>query len=228
MIGSLKKALLPDRPVKCPILFGPLRGARPLMNPQTSMRYILGLYEHELNGWLGRAIPRVDGLFDVGANLGFFCFGVMSAWRRQGKAGKVWAFEPQDEMIHLLRTAASWHETQGIELSIEACFVGDVEDEQTRALDSYIASQGIPAESLRAMVKIDVEGAEMKVLKGASRLVRDGNLFVIEVHSAALLEQVQAFFAEHNHPVEVVHQKPLPVIGRELRDLDNWWVVTKL
>lgn len=198
------------------------------MNPRTSLRYILGLYEHELNGWLEKAIPRVNALFDVGANHGFFCFGVMAAWKRLGLSGKVWAFEPQGHEIQLLKTAAEWHRFRGSSLVVEHCFVGAQSDTKTQALDEYLQGAGVSPENFSALVKIDVEGAEMDVLLGAQSLVRPGNLFLIEVHSAELLDQVLVFFRQREHAVEVIEQQPLPILGRELRDVDNWWVVSQL
>lgn len=225
MLSKLK-SLLPDHPVKCPILFGPLRGARPLMNPRSSLRYIFGLYEHELNGWLRETIPTVNALFDVGANHGYFCLGVLAAWKRQSIAGQAWAFEPQTEEVRRIETALSWHGGLADRLTIQQGFVSDEDSHLSVTLDRYVADHNIPVESLRSMIKIDVEGAEMKVLEGASRLVRPANRFLIEVHSASLLEETLEFFGRQNHPVRVIHQKPLPIIGREQRDIENYWVVS--
>ena len=228
MFKTVKRFVLPNRPVRCPILFGPLRGARPLMNPQTSIRYVLGLYEHELNGWLTNAIPRVSCLFDIGANHGYFCLGVMAAWYRLKIKGSVWAFEPQAEEIGRIAEAKIDRHCNNSDLVLEKCFVGDQADFQTKVIDQYIQQVGFDPTLRHAMIKIDVEGAEMKVLQGAKSLVVDGNLFLVEVHSAPLLDEVQAFFKQHSHAIDVVYQSPLPIIGRENRSLENWFVVSKL
>ena len=65
---SLMKRALPGRPVPMRIWRGPFRGARVVMNPRESLRKALGLYEHELNGWLETALGRVSRVLDVGAN----------------------------------------------------------------------------------------------------------------------------------------------------------------
>jgi hypothetical protein len=167
-------------------------------------------------------------VFDVGANHGFFCFGVMAAWYRLGIKGTVWAFEPQAEEVERLVAASEWHLRNDINIVVEHRFVGDVEDERTIVLDRYLAVNRIKPESMQAVIKIDVEGAEMKVLRGGTDFVRNGNLFLVEVHSGDLLDQVQDFFACHDHPVEVIHQRRIPVIGSEHRSRDNCWVVSKL
>jgi hypothetical protein len=228
MIRALKRILLPNRLIPCPILFGPLRGAWPLMNPQSSVRFMLGLYEHELNDWLTKAIPRVQSLFDIGANHGYFCLGVMAAWYRLKIDGAVWAFEPQTkETEKILRAKIAKH-CYRTSLTVENQFVGDPKNEGVIGIDLYLKKIGFDPKANRSMVKIDVEGAEMDVLRGARSLVIDGNLFLVEVHNATLLEEVQAFFRDCNHAIEVVHQRPLPVLGRELRSKDNWWVVSSL
>ena len=77
--------------------------SRIVMNRRESMRKILGLYEHELNGWLNEALKRVTRVLDVGANDGYFCFGCAAAFRRLGTNGSVVAFEPQDTHAQTLR-----------------------------------------------------------------------------------------------------------------------------
>jgi Methyltransferase FkbM domain len=198
-----------------------------MMNPLTSLRYIFGLYEHELNPWIAQAISQVDSLFDVGANHGYFSFGVMAAWRRLGRQGLVWAFEPQTHECNLMNNVAKLNESEGIHVRIENCFVSDQEGNLAVTLDGFLKKNGQVPTS-RALVKIDVEGAEMHVLQGAKSLLLPENRFFVEVHGADLLKRTQAFFSAHGHPVQLVSQRPLPILGREARAKDNWWLVTKL
>jgi hypothetical protein len=224
----VKNLLLPNRPVRCRTILGPLRGGCPLLVPRTSLRYILGLYEHELNPWLKRSIPEVNTLWDIGANHGYFCFGVMAAWHRQGRRGNVHAFEPQNEVISLLNTASKWHSWPGINLNIEQCLVGRTPSEGCTSINDYIARKCINIKNSRSLIKIDVEGAELEVLEGADMLVNDDNRFLVEIHSSALLQKVTEFFSSRGHRVDVVSQRALPLIGRECRDVDNWWVVSRI
>jgi hypothetical protein len=229
MLGRMFKQLLPDRPVDCKILRGPFRGAKLQLNPHCSMRKIFGLYEWELNDWIRRAIPRTTHLFDVGANDGYFSFGCLAAYRKAGIAGKVLGFEPNEASIATLRKTAAERFPEGsVPVEFVNKFVGRTANENTVILDDYV--QGGPLGDWPAtggLLKIDVEGAELDVLLGATKLFHAGNMFVIEIHSKELIESVGKLFAEHNLPVELVSQRKHPILGRESRHVDNWWYVSK-
>lgn len=228
MLQAFKRIFFPNRPIRCPIVFGPLRGAWPLMNPQSSFRYIFGLYEHELNHWLSIVIPKTNCVFDIGANHGYFCLGIMAAWNRIGVNGSVWAFEPQpEEVSRILRGRINRH-ARNCSLTVENCFVGATDNGETKTLDCYLNEIQYVSKNKRALVKIDVEGAEIDVLQGAKSLITEENFFLVEVHSKDLLRDVLDFFRLQSYSVDVVEQAPLPWLGRECRSLDNWWVVSKL
>jgi hypothetical protein len=78
------------------------------------------------------------------------------------------------------------------------------------------------------LLKIDVEGAEEDVLAGASAWLDRSNYFLIEVHKEAFLERISQKFAKKGLILDRVDQRPLRVIGREVRDTENWWLVSRL
>ncbi len=106
MIINTLKLLLPDHPVPTRILRGPFRNARIVMNPRHSLRKVFGLYEHELNGWLEQVLRRVNRMLDVGANDDYFTLGSAVAFRRLGKAGEIFAFEPRRGTCKICATAS--------------------------------------------------------------------------------------------------------------------------
>ena len=77
-------------------------------------------------------------------------------------------------------------------------------------------------------MKIDVEGAELEVLHGASSWFKRSNYFVIEVHEEPLLETIERLFAVQGLRLNRVNQRPLPLVGREMRSEKNWWLVSDL
>ncbi|MEX2016311.1 MAG: hypothetical protein WD873_06700, partial [Candidatus Hydrogenedentales bacterium] len=155
MTVGLLKQLLPDRPVRMRVLAGPFRGARVVMNPRVSIRKVLGLYEHELNRWIERALPRVTRVLDVGANDGYFTFGCAAAFRRLGMRGSITAFEAQLRHVEELRASVAAQPTADISIDIVHGLVGRHSGGDRLALDDWPA-----ASREHTLIKLDVEGAE--------------------------------------------------------------------
>ena len=79
------------------------------------------------------------------------------------------------------------------------------------------------------LIKIDVEGAELDVIAGAQRWMHPSNLFLVEVHRRPFLDELSQRFREKRMPALVqVDQRPLPLLAPEVRDADNWWLVSEL
>jgi FkbM family methyltransferase len=126
--------------------------------------------------------------FDVGANVGFFT--VIGA-RLVGPSGKVFAFEPVAQNAAHVRLNCRANRLENVQVIVGA--VGDVSGEGTLMRARYsggavLESAGKPPDFLRAestrilrlddwveagtlpvphAIKVDVEGAELQVLKGA-------------------------------------------------------------
>ena len=75
---------------------------------------------------------------------------------------------------------------------------------------------------------VDVEGAEIDVMLGAQSWMDPSNLFLIEVHKGSYLATLKNMFAERGLVLMQVGQKPLPLLGREQREFNNWWLVSDL
>jgi hypothetical protein len=223
MAFSFFKSLLPNKPVPVRILRGPFRGARIVMNPRESLRKVFGLYEHELNGWLENALKRVTRVLDVGANDGYFSFGCAAAFRRLGISGTITAFEPQDKHARTLRESVAAQGSHDIPIEIVQAMVGKQEGNGMTTLDALPVAAN---DRRRTLIKIDVEGAEVDVVTGAQTWMDPSNLFVIEIHQEAYLAQLKALFAAHDHELRQVEQQALPLLGREVRDTANWWLVS--
>jgi hypothetical protein len=226
MMRLLRK-LLPDHPVFCRILRGPFRGARVRLNPRVSMRKIFGLYEHEVNEFVNSAMPLVTTLYDIGANDGYFTIGALQCFSRLGVSGQVFAFDPQSVACDQLNAAATPYRSRGQRVEVVQTFVDEPNAIGALSLDAYIkAAPDRPATN--ALIKIDVEGAEARVLRGASLLLSRSNYFLIELHSGALVDEVSTIFRDFDLPFEILSQRALPLIGRENRSTENWWLVSKI
>jgi len=154
MIASTLKIFLPNHPVRVCIWRGPFRGARVVMNPRDSLRKIFGLYEHELNDWLERALRRVTRVVDVGANDGYFTFGCGAAFKRLGKSGEIIAIENQDQHIVKLRRSIEEQGQTNVTYQLVQAYAGREDKPGYVTLDSL----GKPGQQTNALVKIDVGG----------------------------------------------------------------------
>jgi len=144
---------------------------------------------------------RDGGTFaDVGANHGWFSLYAAKLLRPSG--GRVFAFEPQADLVELIRKAATINRLDNITV-IEAA----VGDRTTRGVLQTVgkgnsgwvraAATGAAADHVRfvtldeelgevrpSVIKIDVEGGELRVLRGMERLMACPVLtcIVVEVH----------------------------------------------
>lgn len=166
------------------------------------MRWIVGSSTHGC--WLGHyeidkqqevrrlVIPGMK-VFDVGANAGFY---TLAFARLVGEAGQVWAFEPLAENVHSLRKHVALNRLANV--TVVQAAVSDVsgmsgfalaDDNSmghlteegdylvpTIALDEFCAG---PCGGYPDFIKLDVEGAEGAVLKGAKETLSKGRPIVM-------------------------------------------------
>ncbi|MDJ0674828.1 MAG: hypothetical protein QNJ36_05535 [Calothrix sp. MO_167.B42] len=124
MAVSLLKNVLPDHALPLPILSGPFRGATIKLNPRCSLRKIFGLYEHELNSWLGQVLAYVNIVLDVGANDGYFTFGCAAAFHRLNKSAQIIAFEPLSNHFEDLQSTLEKYPQEQVKFHLHKCLVG--------------------------------------------------------------------------------------------------------
>jgi FkbM family methyltransferase len=175
-------------------------GVQFFVSPECGLRYlksdIVSVDPHLLN--LARELVKPGAVvWDVGANLGLFSF---AASGLAGPSGQVFAVEPDTYLIGILRRSARLKNHHAAPVTVIPCAVteslsiatfniaqrarasnflaghgasqtGGVRETQsvlTVDLD-WLATQ-IPAPSV---IKIDAEGADLRVLRGAEKLLRE-------------------------------------------------------
>ncbi|MQF95920.1 MAG: FkbM family methyltransferase [SAR202 cluster bacterium] len=153
----------------------------------------LGEYEPRTTELLERLVQPGTTVLDIGGHVGYYS---LIAARKTGSAGRVFAFEPELSNYELLTQNIELNGYQNITAVNKAAFRGTgklalhisgldtgrhsiydhslpetgTQEVETVAVDSFLESQGWPKVSL---VKIDVEGAEVDVLVGMDRLLRE-------------------------------------------------------
>jgi FkbM family methyltransferase len=172
--------------------------------------------------------------YDVGANAGFFSLVGASL---VGPGGKVVAFEPHPETARQLSEQVKINGAHQIDVVVAAVSdrVGKAEfsddtssvmaaltdvrpDRQGRfkiwvnltTIDRELQSRPAPD-----VIKIDVEGAELDVLRGASRLLREKRpMLLVELHSPEIAAAYARLMTELGYETR-------PLAGKNISDADS-------
>ncbi len=179
--------------------------------------------------------PSVESLlregvvfYDLGAHVGFY---TLLAARNVGSKGKVFSFEPDPDNASILREVVSRNSLDNVAIvesavsdsnsrltfersaglrhsghlagiGINSIDIGDQIVVNVTSLDSFCESHPPPD-----VIKIDVEGGEGNVLRGAQNTLRQARpAIVVEVHR-------QEFFAEV--------ARPLQELGYDIKRLES-------
>jgi FkbM family methyltransferase len=171
------------------VLSGVARGRRLALDLRTEKAYWLGSYERPVQRFLRENVREGDVVYDVGAHVGFFSVCAASLGAR------VVAVEPDAENAARLRAnaelnglpvavveAAAWDETGTVDLvaggSAKEFVAVPGEGVASVSLDDLAGLHGSPT-----LVKLDVEGAESRVLAGARRVLAEASPVVLcELH----------------------------------------------
>jgi hypothetical protein len=199
--GIIKNVILPAGERPRVIRGGALRGMRFGLDLRATTQTWRGIYEVGLQQWLARNVAPGNTCLDVGAKDGYF---TLLMARLAGPDGAVHAFEPDPEHRKIAENFALNPDVPLARLCVHPHFAGSsTEGEKTVALDDLLASGHLPAVHV---VKIDVDGGEMDVLRGMKLLLQTlhPRLFV-EVHSEALCQAVQEFAGDLGYRLKLEH-----------------------
>jgi FkbM family methyltransferase len=192
--------------------------------------YAVGISEPDLQNALQLVTREGMVVYDIGANVGFFS--VLLA-RLVGPGGQVYSFEPSPANARQILYNARLNGFSNIHVDVAAVgqsdgkvafrltdfsttgkleSVGTV-DVQTdviaarmRQLDAMISRGDIPPP---ALIKMDVEGAESEILKGATDVLQTARpILLIELHNTH--EEVGAILARHNYSVHTLGSRLSP------------------
>ncbi len=196
-IRFAKQRLFPPGRVPRTIPFGPWRGIRLVLDLNGQTQYFLGLYEHEVQRWLCRFCKKSRTFIDIGAAEGYYTLFVL----KKTAVPKVIAFEPLDESRELLdRNLRLNGLSKSSRLEISTQFVGILNEPGHCSLDSIAETVSFPC-----TVKMDVEGAELEILRSASRFLKHpGSRWIIETHSLELEGKCAQLLSRAGFTVQII------------------------
>ena len=205
------------------VLGGFLQGMSFSMPQLERLSFALGTYEAHIVRCMQRLIKPGDTVYDIGANAGYFTL-VMSKIVQSN--GNVFSFEPdpsnfgalqkniQDNNLTVakpIQKAVSDSTEELTFATFEYSLVGHIATQSTpddatlikvdaTTLDDFVYKQGFPSPKF---LKIDVEGAEDRVLFGADRLLREARPIILaEVREGEIYENIVHFLTERGYRFE--------------------------
>ena len=219
-IVRLPLRLLPPKMV-VPILYGALRGRRWIVGAAIHRCWI-GFYEYTKQQLIAREVRKGSVFWDVGANVGFY---TLLASRLVG-SGKVFAFEPVHRNLYYLQEHIRLNCISNVEVVPvavsdkngtsafaveESGFMGHLSEEgevtvPTATMD-LLVEQGkvLPPD----YVKMDIEGAELLALLGASRTFqRFRPMLFLATHGRKVKTQCCELLESWGYECSNVHSEP--------------------
>ena len=198
------------------ILSGPLQGLELELDLRNLKEMVVGSYEPHVARAIADEVLPGKLVFDVGAHFGYF---TLLMARLVKTRGRVVAFEPEPSVRAVLRRnlQRSQHLDFGVVTVVDAAVsessgtqaflrtgdsstghltMGSGDDTvKVTTLDENAERFGPPD-----FVKVDVEGTEADVLRGARTLLAQrGTVFLVEVNSSPAEEAVASILREHGY-----------------------------
>ena len=168
----------------------------PFLADESQKTMYYGLFEPEVAAAIHSLLPRGGCFFDVGANVGYF---TAVAANVAGPSGRFFGFEPHPDHFARLAMLARLNESRYSMTCVEAAVLdhdGSVTLHESKhagwhsicaeriASEDFSQNGNVPALTLDSfardhsveridLLKIDVEGAEDRVLRGAKTLLKE-------------------------------------------------------
>lgn len=192
---SAKNWVLPGGPAYRRIPIGPLKGCTLSIDFHEQTLQYLGLYEYELRSEFERLVRPGYRCFDVGGGHGYYA--VLLAKRTGAPVLSI-----DCDAAAVARTRAVVSRNPYPVMVVEAV-VGAREDQDTRTLDGIAEQAFVPD-----FIKMDVEGAEVAVLRGARRILAERHpSLIIEVHGAEVESECLALLRAQGYDPHTVSQR---------------------
>jgi FkbM family methyltransferase len=220
--GLVRKILPPRTRLSVTVRSGLGAGLFLLVDPRYEVGYAAGVHEITMLRSLESHLRRGDVLYDVGAHVGFIS---LVAARLIGSEGKIYAFEADSENLKRILEhkqmnslpqievvpAAVWSECTTLSFRQDS----DSSSRNTGAVSGIAPDEKDPGRNVveavtldhfaldhrpPAVIKIDVEGAEVQVLLGAEAVFRVSQpTLICEVHNARASEGVSRWLTTHGY-----------------------------
>lgn len=229
VIGSfvhrISHRMLPaDERIWAQVQAGPAKGLWLELNPRTGQSYLQGEAERPVQEVLAKTLRPGMVCYDLGANVGLFS---LLAARLVGANGKVFGFEPDAEVAGRLRSNVARNDFANVTV-VEAGIWSSSEEIRFIAADTSSPDRGTgklandnsmkgtrvrcvsldefaQSAPLPDLIKCDIEGAEVEMFRGATRILRTGRPTILcELHSESNKTACREILQEFGYGIELI------------------------
>ena len=200
------------------IVAGNANGIKMYIDPAFKFQRLIGADEFEVQSLFTGYTKQCDHFFDVGASDGYYCL----LYKKYNATGEVYLFDSDPGFSEIQKTHFALNNVKtGYQSYTKP--VTDINDEQHISLDSF------PIKAKSILVKVDVEGDELTVLKGAGNFLKENDCYlIIETHSKQLEEGCIDFLHKNNYAVKIVKNAWWRLLLAERRPLEhNRWLAAE-
>jgi FkbM family methyltransferase len=201
--------LLPEGSATVGVRSGPARGVRLEIDPRREKFYWSGAYEPSVQRAFVEVLTTGAVCWDIGAHIGFFA---LLASRLVGSSGHVHALEPMPANRQRLMRNLSLNDVENVSVhdfalssdSGNALLRSNQSSSTWSLIEGGDDGVSVPVSTLDALldelaapdlVKIDVEGAEVDVLRGGRRLLIESRpRLIVEYSSETSVEAARGLF----------------------------------
>lgn len=226
-LGAIKRMIVPAGRKPRRVRFGFYKDLVLQLDLQSQTQLLLGLWERECYPYLWQALGRAHWMIDVGAGKGELCMVFM----RQPRAIPVIAIEPNTADLIELRENLALNGLPERGLEVVQRVVSPDAGAQTTGARAIALDDVEVDRSARGFIKIDVDGAEMEVLRSGGTLIRPHQADVlIETHSLELEQDCRQWLDDRGFATEIIANAWWRALIPEYRTIahNRWlWATSK-
>jgi hypothetical protein len=180
--------------------FGLLKGLRFNLDSHFQFQLMYGLYEKEIEKTVRSYTLQAKIAIDIGVSHGIYSL----FFATQENIEKAFAFDLSEEYLSLCERNLSLNQASSQKKTV---FIRKFVCNEDSPKDGYCTLDlEVGSDYLKPIViKIDVDGLEMEVLKGASQLLQYGSIaLIVETHSSELEEDCIRYLKNKGYQTKIV------------------------
>jgi hypothetical protein len=197
ILSDVKQLVVPRGRATRRIRSGAFRGLRMDLDLASQTQLYIGTFEREVYRWLERLSHEIGSAVDIGAREGEYTLYFLA----KTSASRVISFEPELDILPRLASNLQLNNlAHDPRWTLDSRYVRTRETEDECALDALLPTLPKPC-----LIKVDVEGGEADILRGAPQLLRSPQVrWIIETHSRELEAECVRILSDAGYATRII------------------------